>query len=371
MSGLAIRNFDGAGIELIGSGNEILGNFIGTNAAGNAAAGNGTGVLVRSVNNHVGDATPAGRNVISGNDQDGVAIAGALSTGNGVHDHASASSAPARSGRTIASPATPAPRAPITIRRRSWSSAPRLLRATSSEDGFSSTDSGGRSSAPAATRNVVAGNALEGVKLDAGASDNNVTGNAIGVDRTNNAALGNGGPGVLIQNASDNSVGADTISANGDEGVSVIGGAANRIDSNRIGTNFIASAALGNSTARHRDPRLGRKPGYDERDLRQPHARRRARRRRIDGQRAARELHRDNNVGAALGNARGGVQITGGASGNTVGGDGAMLVERNVIAFNGTTVRRRREVVTGEGNAVIGNSIYSNTGSVSTSRTTA
>ena len=47
--GLVINRFGGDGISITGSGasnNAVLGNFIGTNAAGTAALGNGTGVVI-------------------------------------------------------------------------------------------------------------------------------------------------------------------------------------------------------------------------------------------------------------------------------------------------------------------------------------
>ena len=65
----------------LGSNLTIKGNFIGTNAAGNADAGNSqTGVGVSGTNIIIGGTTAAERNVISGNDT-GVFIGGILTTG--------------------------------------------------------------------------------------------------------------------------------------------------------------------------------------------------------------------------------------------------------------------------------------------------
>jgi CSLREA domain-containing protein len=81
VKGLAITSFsDSAAISLnAGGGNTIQGNFLGTNPAGTATSGNGYGVFVFvSDTNTIGGLHAADRNIISGN-QVGVDI----STGNG------------------------------------------------------------------------------------------------------------------------------------------------------------------------------------------------------------------------------------------------------------------------------------------------
>jgi parallel beta-helix repeat protein len=78
------NNFDGIFIQTPqASGNRIIGNFIGTNAAGTAALGNkNDGVLLSNApNNIVGGTTPAERNIISGN-----GIAGAGNRGVWLYD---------------------------------------------------------------------------------------------------------------------------------------------------------------------------------------------------------------------------------------------------------------------------------------------
>jgi len=68
--------FDDAGIEIIGdlTGVKIEGNFIGTDATGQVDRGNGSdGVTIRQGQGHtVGGAAPDKRNLISGNDRNGV-----------------------------------------------------------------------------------------------------------------------------------------------------------------------------------------------------------------------------------------------------------------------------------------------------------
>jgi CSLREA domain-containing protein len=75
--GLVVREFSLGGIVLSDTaGNAVEGNFIGTSAAGTAAAGNDEGVVVEvdSTFNRIGGRSPAARNLISGNDDNGVRI---------------------------------------------------------------------------------------------------------------------------------------------------------------------------------------------------------------------------------------------------------------------------------------------------------
>ena len=69
-----ISGNDGFGVVVGGSGNEVIGNFIGTDVTGTVDLGNGGGVRSVGANNIIGGTTPAARNVISGNDGSGVDI---------------------------------------------------------------------------------------------------------------------------------------------------------------------------------------------------------------------------------------------------------------------------------------------------------
>ena len=62
----------------------VQGNLIGLNAAGSAAVGNGTGVVIGNAINDIGGSSPRAGNVISGNTGDGIQFTGASATGNTV-----------------------------------------------------------------------------------------------------------------------------------------------------------------------------------------------------------------------------------------------------------------------------------------------
>ena len=87
VKGLVIHRFRWEGISIASgsTGNKIQGNFIGTDPSGTVDVGNGTapagavpksGVTVYGTNNTIGGASPEARNLISGNDDGGVAITG-------------------------------------------------------------------------------------------------------------------------------------------------------------------------------------------------------------------------------------------------------------------------------------------------------
>jgi len=91
----AVRNIIsgncGSGIEIVsGNRNNILGNFIGTDASGTLPLGNlQSGVLIAAgaTNNVVGGAPDATRNIISGNGQRGIEITGTGTSGNQVQNN--------------------------------------------------------------------------------------------------------------------------------------------------------------------------------------------------------------------------------------------------------------------------------------------
>ena len=227
VKGLVINRFNGVGILLVsGGGNSIVGNFIGTNAAGTADLGNaGEGVhIYLSGSNTIGGTTAATRNLISGNDRNGVAISGASNVvlGNLIGTNLAGTAALANSFNGI------------------------VINSNANTIGGS----------VAAARNVISGNAQRGVYISGGGG-NVVWGNYIGTDLTGTADLGNALSGVHLDNgAASNTIGGtqperrNIISGNNEYGVRLQGFGTtinNSVQGNYIGTNASGTAAIGNS----------------------------------------------------------------------------------------------------------------------------
>jgi hypothetical protein len=83
--GFVINRFTQTGITINGNNNVVAGNWIGTDAAGTAAAANvGGGVRVNGNSNTIGGTTAADRNVISGNLGGGLNLVGSNAYYNAV-----------------------------------------------------------------------------------------------------------------------------------------------------------------------------------------------------------------------------------------------------------------------------------------------
>ncbi len=227
-AGNLISANNGNGIELVGSsGNTLLGNRIGTNAAGTAALGNLLdGVsLSSSANNSIGGS--AAGNLISGNMLHGIAISGALSSGNRLQGNQIGVSA---NGAGALGNAVDG-----------------VLIDTQAHDNAVGGAAPGQG-------NLISGNSRVGVEITT-ALKNTVYGNFIGTDRTGTAAIGNGGDGVLLAfGASSNQIGGaaagqgNLISGNGNAGVEINASSHNFVQGNRLGTNKAGTGRLGNST---------------------------------------------------------------------------------------------------------------------------
>ena len=82
IQGLVINNFPGNGIQINGNTNLIKGNWIGIDVQGTNPAGNGVdGITISGNNNTIGGTTATDRNVISDNPDEGVDVDGGM-TGN-------------------------------------------------------------------------------------------------------------------------------------------------------------------------------------------------------------------------------------------------------------------------------------------------
>lgn len=247
------------GILVQGTQTLIAGNYIGTNATGNAALGNGAfGVVILSANNTVGGTTEVARNIISSNGQRGVNIEGNGATGNLVQGNYIGLAANGTNdlGNTWAGVGLFSGASNNTIRGNTISGNDRQNNAILGNNAnvqlfgvgtnnntvagnFIGTDANGTAlpaNAPFANggvrgiqirqgaqnnviggsnpedRNVIAGLRHTGVELDDVNTDNNrIVGNYIGVDATGNTALGNGNVGVEIYNGPENNfIGTDS-----------------------------------------------------------------------------------------------------------------------------------------------------------------
>jgi len=218
------------GVSLVGSetnNNTVSGNYIGTDVNGTAALGNsGIGIYIVGGPqfNTIGGTTDGERNIISGN-------------GAGVWIWNSGTDSNKVSGNYIGTD----------------------VNGTSalgnSSHGVHIGDPGLGAQFNIIERNVISGNGGAGVEIT-GASNNTVSGNYIGTDVTGTAALGNNWRGVRIENgAKSNTIGGTTpderniISGNNEDGISIIGPGAdnNVVSGNYIGTDVNGIADPGNS----------------------------------------------------------------------------------------------------------------------------
>jgi hypothetical protein len=229
--GLVINRFGGVtsnpGIMLFEGGNTIEGNFIGTDPAGLAALGNsGDGIEVHSSGNLIGGSTPAARNLISGNREDGILT---LDAGNDNTIQGNYVGTDRRGARPLGN----------------------------GLDGVHLNSSGNLvgGTAPGAG-NLVSGNLLGGLAISGGpASGNRVQGNLIGTDATGRFAIRGflaGAAGVRID-AADNLVGGTTAAArnviSGNDFGVLFGSSEstrNRVEGNYIGTDVSGRYPVGN-----------------------------------------------------------------------------------------------------------------------------
>ncbi len=228
IKGLVINEFDGHGIRVSSNNNDITCNFIGVTSGGSTAAPNGLdGVHVTGANNRIGGDGFELRNILSGNLGSGVELAGSAATGNYVQGNII--------GLGVAGAAAVANGANgVEI------------------DGGVDNTIGGNS---AGKRNIISGNSQFGVEIRNSASSNKVRGNYIGTNEAGTTDRGNTNAGVIIDNATSNTVGGtnanygNLIAGNDGHGVLVQSGASdNTIRYNTIGLSS-GGASLPNSGA--------------------------------------------------------------------------------------------------------------------------
>ncbi|MEX1193541.1 MAG: right-handed parallel beta-helix repeat-containing protein [Dehalococcoidia bacterium] len=213
------------GIQLSGDSHTILGNYIGTSSAGLQARPNAVGIRSIGDGNTIGGTSAGARNVISGNSQHGIEIA--------------SSSSNTISGNYIG---------------LAWDGNTDL---GNTLDGiFVSGSSNTIGGTEPGSRNVISGNNRHGIELNlTGTFPNNIEGNFIGTDVTGTIDRGNSSDGVRVDASNGNTIGGpnssfrNVISGNASDGIELINNSDdNTIQSNYIGTNADGTAAIGNNT---------------------------------------------------------------------------------------------------------------------------
>ena len=236
---LATSTANGVEIDASATGNVVLGNLIGTNAAGTGPLGNSNnGVLINGgANNTIGGTTAAARNIISGNTDDGVLFYGPSATGNVVE------------GDYIGTDVTGA------------FAVANFNGVGSFVDGGGETIGGPTATPGTGAGNVISGNSNGGIILGNG---DLVEGNLIGTNAAGTAALGNesydedGYGGIFIigaGNSSNDTIGGtasddrNVISGNVGPGINLTDVNGNLIEGNYIGLDITGMTAIPNLAA--------------------------------------------------------------------------------------------------------------------------
>jgi len=374
------------GVDLTGSGtkqNLVEGNYVGTDVAGSSSLQNvrGVALLAGAQANTIGGTTAGARNVLSGNRDLGVYVDGSGTGGNVVEgnyigtDPGGSTKVANDTGVFVAGNVTGNTIGGTAAGARNLISGNGggvvlLGRSTILEGNWIGTDASGAAplgnvvggvavaghgnvvgGTSAAARNVVSGNDGYGVSLSGESAV--VEGNAIGVDPTGTVQVPNdAGAGVLlVDGATGNTVGGtsagarNVISGNGGDGICVCGQvtktvvAGNYIGIDQPGTHAIPNAAsgvefagnpsantIGGTTAGARNVISGNDGSGVS----------------LGSSATTRNVVEGNYIGtnpvggAALGNGLAGVDLRGGAHGNTIGGTTAGA--RNVIYGNAVGV---------------------------------
>lgn len=293
--GLAINRFRRYGIRLeTNGGNVIEGNLIGTDVDGATDQGNSNdGVRVDGVpNNTIGGTVSSARNVISGNNNDGIEINGSGASGNVVRGNFIGTKANGTEALGNTQRGVFINDAPSNVIGGTVGGARNLISGNRNNDGveingsaaggnlvqgnFIGTDvggtiglgngvdgvriSGGADQNVIGPDNVISGNTGDGVEITgSGTTNNQVHGNLIGTNAMGTSALGNGGHGVHVSSsASANTIGGasagNVIAFNNGDGIFVASGTRNRIQQNAIFSNGGLGIDLGSNGVTPNDP---------------------------------------------------------------------------------------------------------------------
>jgi hypothetical protein len=207
-----------------GSGNDVLGNLVGTDATGTVALGNGSGVVLHGSGNRVGDSGAEEANTIASTlTAPGIEVRSHdnVIEGNRVGTDVTGALAMPNQGGGI-----------LVTGDRNWI--------------------GGEFDGQA---NLVSGNADYGIRLagrsfdrpdrSTSADDNVVVGNLVGTDVSGSGPLGNEAEGIGVALGNDNTIGAaaapNVVAFNGEDGVRIESGARN----SSVGNSIFENGGLG------------------------------------------------------------------------------------------------------------------------------
>ncbi|RMF69065.1 MAG: T9SS C-terminal target domain-containing protein, partial [Calditrichaeota bacterium] len=225
---VVVNGFDGRGIWINGffsevKGNKIIGNYIGTNAAGTDSIPNPVGIQIsNSWGNIVGGTEPSSRNVISGNRWWGIVVDEEKSSDNAII------------GNYVGTDVTG-------TRALGNGNVGIYLMEGTHHSTIGGTQPG--------ERNIISGNGAEGIRIEG--HHNTVLGNYIGTDVSGKIGLGNSDGISLMFGADHNIVGGtqpgegNLVSANRVRGIVVVSDS-NQVAGNYIGTDAAKTEALGN-----------------------------------------------------------------------------------------------------------------------------
>jgi uncharacterized repeat protein (TIGR01451 family) len=226
--GLSLVGFSGSAIVLNTLGGDLIeGNAIGVDPSGNVADANGQGILVSGTsNNTIGGSLAGAGNVISGNTASGILIengggqaANNEIAANHIGTNASGSAALGNGAAGID-----------------------IEGASGTEIGLAEVGMG----------NVVSGNKGPGIEVAASAIVTVIQNNFIGIAANGTTPIGNGGDGILLDNALSTTIGGtgknqgNLIGCNQANGIETQGGAGALIEANTIGTDLTGVLDLGN-----------------------------------------------------------------------------------------------------------------------------